>query len=112
MLSAVSLVTPALAADRYVVKGARPVSRTTSLVSERDLAATKLNSEYDNLAIQVQEAARLISQALRRSDLGKISVGMRADIAEIMAPSYIHLAYRPGAPLIGRVWKDGELISG
>lgn len=50
--------------------------------------------------------------ALHRTDVGKISVGMRADIAEITAPSYVHLAYRPGVPLIGRVWKDGELIAG
>ena len=50
--------------------------------------------------------------ALQRTDVGKISVGMRADIAEIAAPSYVHLAYRPGVPLIGRVWKDGELIAG
>ena len=52
------------------------------------------------------------AQALQRTDVGKISVGMRADLAEITAPSYIHLAYRPGVPLIGRVWKDGELIAG
>ncbi|WP_281640904.1 imidazolonepropionase [Aurantimicrobium minutum] len=52
------------------------------------------------------------AQALRRNDVGRLSVGMRADIAEINAPSYIHLAYRPGVPLIGRVWKDGELIAG
>jgi imidazolonepropionase len=52
------------------------------------------------------------AQALQRTDVGKISVGMRADIAEIAAPSYVHLAYRPGVPLIGRVWKDGELIAG
>lgn len=52
------------------------------------------------------------AQALRRSDVGKLMVGMRADIAEISASSYIHLAYRPGVPLISRVWKDGELIAG
>lgn len=52
------------------------------------------------------------AQALRRTDVGVLSVGKRADIAEITAPGYIHLAYRPGVPLIGRVWKDGELIAG
>lgn len=52
------------------------------------------------------------AQALQLNDVGKISPGMRADIAEIGAPSYVHLAYRPGVPLIGRVWKNGELIAG
>lgn len=50
--------------------------------------------------------------ALDRSDVGVIAKGTRADFAEITAEHYIHLAYRPGVPLIGRVWKDGELIAG
>ncbi|GLY31117.1 imidazolonepropionase [Kineosporia sp. NBRC 101731] len=37
--------------------------------------------------------------ALRRSDIGRIRVGARADLAVIDAPSYVHLAYRPGVPL-------------
>lgn len=52
------------------------------------------------------------ARALQRTDIGQLAVGMRADIAEITAPSYVHLAYRPGVPLVGRVWKDGELIAG
>lgn len=47
------------------------------------------------------------ARALRRSDVGGIRPGMRADFAEIIAPSYRHLAYRPGVPLIGRVWRAG-----
>lgn len=50
------------------------------------------------------------AQALRRSDVGAIAVGMRADLVLLSAPSRIHLAYRPGVPLIDRVWKDGALI--
>ena len=45
--------------------------------------------------------------ALRRSDVGRLSVGARADIVELDAPSYVHLAYRPGVPLTRRVWKSG-----
>jgi imidazolonepropionase len=52
------------------------------------------------------------AKALDRSDVGVIAKGARADFAEINAEHYIHLAYRPGVPLIGRVWKDGELIAG
>lgn len=52
------------------------------------------------------------AMALRRDDVGVITVGKRADFAEIKASSYIHLAYRPGVPLIGRVWKGGKAIVG
>jgi imidazolonepropionase len=41
--------------------------------------------------------------ALRRDDIGHLRVGARADIAILDAPSYVHLAYRPGVPLMRRV---------
>lgn len=47
--------------------------------------------------------------ALRRTDIGRIAVGARADLAQLGAPSYVHLAYRPGVPLVTRTWKDGRL---
>jgi imidazolonepropionase len=37
--------------------------------------------------------------ALRRDDIGRLGVGARADLAVLEAPSYRHLAYRPGVPL-------------
>jgi len=37
--------------------------------------------------------------ALRRTDIGRLTVGDRADLTVIDAPSYLHLAYRPGVPL-------------
>jgi imidazolonepropionase len=37
--------------------------------------------------------------ALRRPDVGWLGVGARADLAVLEAPSYRHLAYRPGMPL-------------
>ena len=36
------------------------------------------------------------ARSLRRDDIGRIAVGMRADLALIDAPSHEHLAYRPG----------------
>jgi imidazolonepropionase len=38
--------------------------------------------------------------ALRRTDVGHLAVGARADVAVLEAPSYRHLAYRPGVPLV------------
>jgi imidazolonepropionase len=48
--------------------------------------------------------------ALRRDDIGRISVGARADLLLLDAPSHVHLAYRPGVPLITKVIKDGQPV--
>lgn len=48
--------------------------------------------------------------ALRRSDVGHLGVGARADLVMLDAPSYVHLAYRPGVPLVAAVWKDGRRL--
>ncbi|WP_439710127.1 imidazolonepropionase [Demequina lignilytica] len=45
--------------------------------------------------------------ALRRTDVGRIEVGARADLALLDAPDPVHLAYRPGVPLVSRVWRGG-----
>lgn len=39
------------------------------------------------------------AQALRRTDVGVIAPGMRADLTVLDAPSHLHLAYRPGVPI-------------
>jgi imidazolonepropionase len=39
------------------------------------------------------------AKALRRSDIGRLVVGNRADLTVLDAPSYLHLAYRPGVPI-------------
>lgn len=49
--------------------------------------------------------------ALRRSDIGRVVVGARADLAALSAPSYVHLAYRPGVPLVSATWKDGARVA-
>lgn len=51
------------------------------------------------------------ARALRRDDIGVISVGARADLVALQAPSPVHLAYRPGVPLIAATWKGGQPIS-
>jgi imidazolonepropionase len=42
--------------------------------------------------------------ALRRDDIGVIAEGKRADLVIVDAPTYVHLAYRPGVPLIHQVF--------
>jgi imidazolonepropionase len=46
--------------------------------------------------------------ALRRDDIGRLGVGARADLAILDAPSYVHLAYRPGVPIVRSVLLNGE----
>lgn len=41
--------------------------------------------------------------ALRRTDIGHLGLGARADLVVLDAPTYVHLAYRPGVPLVHRV---------
>lgn len=38
--------------------------------------------------------------ALRRADVGHLGIGAAADLVILDAPSYHHLAYRPGVPLV------------
>ncbi|QEO14830.1 imidazolonepropionase [Agromyces intestinalis] len=51
------------------------------------------------------------ARALRRNDVGRIAPGARADLVQLRAPSHVHLAYRPGVPLVEAVWKDGERVA-
>lgn len=51
------------------------------------------------------------AQALRRNDIGHLRIGARADLAILDAPSYIHLAYRPGINLIERTLKSGRVVT-
>jgi len=41
--------------------------------------------------------------ALRRTDVGHLGIGACADLVVLDAPSHVHLAYRPGVPLVAAV---------
>lgn len=51
------------------------------------------------------------ARALRRSDVGSLTLGTRADLVLLDAPTRTHLAYRPGVPLVRAVYRGGELIA-
>lgn len=51
------------------------------------------------------------SAALRRDDVGNLRPGARADLAILDAPSYTHLAYRPGVPLVTATLVGGRPVS-
>ena len=50
------------------------------------------------------------AKALRRTDVGSLSVGQSADLVILNAPSYLHLGYRPGVDLVSQVFKSGKSI--
>lgn len=52
------------------------------------------------------------AEALGRDDVGHLAPGASADLAVLEAPSAIHLAYRPGVPLVRETWRRGRPLHG
>lgn len=97
-------VTVALASD------CNPGSSFTSSLSfcialaVRDLGMTP----YEALWAATAGGAR----ALGRDDVGVLTVGARADLVVLDAPSHVHLSYRPGVPLVAQTWIGGRVAQG
>jgi imidazolonepropionase len=74
------------------------------------------------IAVAVREMGLSVPQALwaatrggakaLRNDLGRLEVGFAADFAVLDAPSYEHLAYRPGVPLVLATYVAGKKVFG
>ena len=82
-------------------------SNTTSMSFCLALAVREMGMTPDEalLAATVGGAA-----ALRRSDIGRIVVDCSADLVVLDAPSYVHLFYRPGVPLIYTTIAAGQVV--
>ena len=57
-------------------------------------------------------ATAMGAAALDRDDVGVLAPGKAADLVLLDAPSYVHLAYRPGVPLVAGVWQGGRPVVG
>lgn len=66
----------------------------------RDMGMTPAEAVYAATAVG--------AAALARGDVGRLVVGARADLQVLDAPSHLHLAYRPGVPLVHNVWLGGR----
>jgi imidazolonepropionase len=57
-----------------------------------------------DMGMTMEEAIQAVTiggaRALRRDDVGRLAPGMRGHAVILDAPSYHHLAYRPGVPLV------------
>ena len=56
----------------------------------------------------VHAATRRGAEALGRDDVGALVPGRRADFVLLDAPTHVHLAYRPGVPLVAATWVGGR----
>jgi imidazolonepropionase len=80
-------------------------SYTTSMAFVIALAVRDLGmTATEALAAATLGGAR----ALRRDDVGWLGAGSRADLVILDAPSYTHLVYRPGVPLIHQTLVSGS----
>ncbi|HUG85039.1 MAG TPA: imidazolonepropionase [Euzebya sp.] len=94
-------VTVALAAD------CNPgTSFTTSMPLMVALAVTQCHMTPDEATWAATAGG---AAALRRHDIGVVRVGASADLVVLDAPSHIHLAYRPGVPLVHTVVRGGVI---
>jgi imidazolonepropionase len=66
------------------------------------------------MGMSIPEAIRAATlggaQALRRTDVGMLRPGARADVHVLNAPSVTYLAYRPGIQLTWAVWRRGAQV--
>lgn len=84
---------------------------TVSLATDCNPGSSYTSSMAFCLAVAVRDmgmsprealwsATRGGALSLRRDDVGHLAVGAKADYAVLNAPSFVHLAYRPGVPLV------------
>jgi imidazolonepropionase len=81
-------------------------SYTTSMAFCIALAVRDMGMTVDEA---LQAATLGGAQALRRSDVGHLAPGARADLVLLEAPSPAHLVYRPGVPLVATTLVGGRV---
>ncbi len=82
-------------------------SYTTSMAFCIALAVRDLRMSMDEALLAATLGG---ARALRRADVGHLSPGARGDLVVLDAPSYTHLVYRPGVPLVHTVMSEGDVV--
>ena len=80
-------------------------SYTTSMAFVIALAVRDLRMTLEEAVLAATAGG---ARALRRSDIGRLVPGCRADAVILDAPSPAHLAYRPGVPLVAETLVGGR----
>jgi imidazolonepropionase len=112
----------------FSTRGAYPDARrlidagvTVGLATDCNPGSSYTSSMHFCIALAVREmgmtpaeaiwaATAAGAQALEREDVGRLLPGARADFVVLEAPTYVHLAYRPGVPLVAAVWAEGRRV--
>ena len=84
-------------------------SYTTSMPLALSLGVISMNMTCDEALWSATAGG---AKALRRTDVGSLAPGSRADLVVLNASSHIHLAYRPGVAQIGAVVREGRVVAG
>jgi imidazolonepropionase len=126
LLAASATVATLLPAAEFSTRGPYPDARrlldagvTVALASDCNPGSSFTTNIPFCIALAVREmrmtpdealwsATRGGALALRRNDIGRLAPGARADFVLLDAPSHVHLAYRPGTPIVAGVWRDGR----
>jgi imidazolonepropionase len=82
-------------------------SFTTSMPFCIAVAVREMNFSIEEALWSATKGGAL---ALGDNSRGSLQVGGRADFAILDAPSYVHLAYRPGVNLVNATYKNGEVV--
>lgn len=82
-------------------------SFTTSMPFCIAVAVREMNFSIEEALWSATKGGAL---ALGDNSRGSLQVGGRADFAILDAPSYVHLAYRPGVNLVNATYKNGEIV--
>ncbi len=77
-------------------------SYVTSMSFVIALAVREMGMSVDEA---VWSSTRGGATALRRDDIGHLSIGARADFVVLDAPRAAHLAYRPGSSMVARTYR-------
>jgi len=80
-------------------------SNTTAMGFVLALAVRELGLTIEEAIVAATTGG---AAALRRTDVGRLVPRSRADLLILDAPSYTHLVYRPGVPLVATVVEAGE----
>jgi imidazolonepropionase len=84
-------------------------SNTTSMAFCIALAVREMGMSTEEALLAATTGG---ATALRRSDVGRLRPGSLADALLLSAPSYTHLVYRPGVPLVAATLARGQIVVG
>ena len=82
-------------------------SYTTSMPFVIALACVSMHMSPEEAVLAATQGG---ARSLELDDVGHLGVGAVADLVVLDAPSYVHLAYRPGTDIVSTVVRAGRVV--